>query len=218
VTVDLTVGVAAGDFALTIVPSGYGVKLGTSLGGTVFIDRVDGFSNSVTFTVSGLPGGVTATFSPSATTSGDSVDWTLAAALTATVGPATLTVTGTGGGHSHTVSVPLFINAIPTQDFTLAATPAGAAFVQGSSASVSIAVLPTNGFSQVVSFSATGLPAGVTATFVPAADAAGTVLTLTAAADAALGAATITVTGQSGPLTHTVPIAVVVNAAPPPGP
>ena len=218
VTVDLTVGVAAGDFALTIVPSGYGVKLGTSLGGTVFIDRVDGFSNSVTFTVSGLPGGVTATFSPGATTSGDSVDWTLAAALDAVVGPATLTVTGTGGGHSHTVSVPLFINPIPTQDFTLAATPAGVTFAQGSSTSVSIAVLGTNGFSQVVSFSASGLPAGVTAAFVPAADAAGTVLTLTAAADAALGAATITVTGQSGALTHTVPIAVVVNAAVPAGP
>jgi hypothetical protein len=218
VTVELTVGVATGDFALTIVPSGYGVELGTSLGGTVFIDRVDGFSNHVTFTVSGLPGGVTASFSPGATTSGDSVDWTLAAALTAAVGPATLTVTGTGGGHTHTVSVPLFINAIPTQDFTLAATPAGVTFAQGTSTTVSIVVLATNGFTQVVSFSAAGLPAGVTAAFGPAADAARTVLTLTAAADAALGAATITVTGQSGPLTHTVPIAVVVNAAVPAGP
>jgi len=199
------------------------VELGTSLGGTVFIDRVDSFSNNVAFTVSGLPGGVTATFSPGATTSGDRVDWTLAAAQTAAVGPATLTVTGTGGGHTHTVSVPLFINAIPTQDFALAATPAGVAFAQGSSTSVSIAVLATNGFTQVVFVSAAGLPAGVTAAFVPAAfgpaaDAAGTVLTLTAAADAALGAATITVTGQSGPLTHTVPIAVVVNAAVAAGP
>jgi len=218
VTVGLTVGVAAGDFALTIVPSGYGVELGASLGGTVFIDRVDGFSSSVTFTVSGLPGGVTATFSPGATTSGDSADWTLAAALTAAVGPATLTVTGTGGGHTHTLSVPLFINATPTQDFTLAATPAGVAFAQGSSTSISIVVLPTNGFTQVVSFSASGLPAGVTAALAPAADGAGTVLTLTAAADAALGAATISVTGQSGPLTHTLPVAVVVNTAVPAGP
>jgi hypothetical protein len=54
-----------------------------------------GFTGSVAFTVSGLPSGVTAAFSP--TSSATSSVLTLTASSTATTGAFTITVTGTSG-------------------------------------------------------------------------------------------------------------------------
>ncbi len=59
-------------------------------------------------TVSGLPSGVTASFSPASTT-GNSATLTLNASATATLGAATLTITGTSGTLTHTSAVSLTV-------------------------------------------------------------------------------------------------------------
>jgi hypothetical protein len=128
---------------------------------------------------------------------GDTNTSLLARIATADVGDATVTVTGTGGGLTRTTTIAL---TVPP--------------VQGDTASSTVSIVASGGFAGVVSFGASGLPDGVTASFSPAATAGpDTLLTLTVSATAAVGRATVTVTGTSGALVRTVDIALVVNPA-----
>src|SRR5208282_293689 len=75
-------------------------------------------------------------------------------------------------------------------------------------------IAPRGGFSGSVALSATGLPAGVTASFSPASTTAASTLTLTAALTAAAKVSSFTVTGTSGSLTSAVTITVTVSGPP----
>ena len=66
-----------------------------------------------------------------------------------------------------------------------------------------------------MSFTASGLPPGVTASFSPTNTSFSSVLTLTAAATATPGTATVSVNGISGSLTHSVTISLTINAVVP---
>jgi hypothetical protein len=68
---------------------------------------LNGSAQSIALSVSGLPAGVTGTFSPATVTAGGSSTLTLAVASTATAATTTFTVTGTSGAvqHSATASV-----------------------------------------------------------------------------------------------------------------
>ncbi|MHB8447149.1 MAG: hypothetical protein ACYC9P_04425 [Rudaea sp.] len=100
-----------------------------------------------------------------------------------------------------------------TPDFALSAAPQSVSVNQGGNASTTVSVTPSNGFGSAVAFSASGLPAGVTASFSPASSAASTALTLTAGSTAAAGSATVTVTGTSGSLAHTTTVNLTVVAS-----
>ena len=103
--------------------------------------------------------------------------------------------------------------AAPQPNFTLSASPASLAVVQGSSGFSSISVAPQNGFAGNVTFSATGLPSGVTASFTSNPDPTSTTLTLSAGATAAIGMFAVTVIGTSGNITSQTTISLTVNPA-----
>ncbi len=103
-----------------------------------------------------------------------------------------------------------------TPDFALSASPSSVAVTQGGNGTSTITVTPLNGFTGSVSLSASGLPAGVTATFNPASTTGSSTLTLTASGTATVGTSTITITGTSGTLTHTTTISLTVNSVNPP--
>jgi len=102
----------------------------------------------------------------------------------------------------------------PPPNFGLAAQSSSPSLAQGGSVADTITITPANGFSDNVTFSASGLPNGVSASFA-AGGAATSVLTLTASATAATGTANITVTGTSGSLSHSLPLSLTVTAAAP---
>jgi hypothetical protein len=85
--------------------------------------------------------------------------------------------------------------------FTLSPSASAVTVKQGSSGSNTITVADTGGFTGSVTFSASGLPSGVTASFSPASSSSSSVLTLTASSTATTGAFTVTVTGTSGSTT-----------------
>jgi hypothetical protein len=87
--------------------------------------------------------------------------------------------------------------------FTLTASPNSLSVEQGSQGTSTITITPENGFSGSVSFSASGLPSGVTAAFTPNPATSTSTLTLTASGTATTGTATVTVIGTSGSLTQT---------------
>jgi len=96
-------------------------------------------------------------------------------------------------------------------DFTLTA-PAPLSVAQGASGAATIAINRSS-FTGAVSFSATGLPSGVTVAFNPSTATTGNSVTatFTASSTATLGAATVTITGTSGSTSRTTTVALTIT-------
>src|SRR5579859_3014185 len=101
----------------------------------------------------------------------------------------------------------------PDTQIRLAASPASIDVAQGSEATSVITVSPS-GMSSVA-LSASGLPSGVTASFVPATTQTTSTLTIQADSSAAIGTALVTIVGTVGTTTTTTTITLQVSAAPP---
>ncbi len=101
-----------------------------------------------------------------------------------------------------------------TPDFTIAASPAAISVAQGVMGTSTISTAVLGNFSNAISLSASGLPAGVTATFSPSSIAApgagSSTLTITVGASAAAGTYTVTVSGIGGSTTHNTPITLTI--------
>lgn len=199
---------ASPDFSLSASPASVAVTQGTSGGSTIAISALNGFSSSVSLSASGLPTGVTASFSPNPASTTTTL--TLTASATATAGTVTITITGTAGNLTHNTSLTLTVNSKP--DFSLSASPTTVTITQGTASGSTITVSPLNGFNGAVALSASGLPSGVTASFNPASTATTSALTLAASSTAATGTVTVTITGTSGSLTHNTSVTLTVNA------
>ncbi|MFC0844483.1 M28 family peptidase [Streptomyces noboritoensis] len=102
-------------------------------------------------------------------------------------------------------------------DFSMALNPASGTVQQGGSVTTTVSTSVTTGNAQSVALTASGLPAGVTASFNPATVQSGqsSVLTLSATNNAAPGPSTVTVKGQGTTLSHTVDYALNVGGTPP---
>ena len=90
----------------------------------------------------------------------------MTASAAAATGPATVTVTGTGGGSSDDDGRPDG-HRDRHADFALSALPASLTIDQGASGTSTIGITRSGGFAGAVTFAASGLPNGVTATFIP---------------------------------------------------
>jgi len=102
----------ADDFAIHTQTSGVSVYKGKSGTAAVSIIRRGNFRASVSLSVSGLPRGVTASFSPATTERASKL--TLTADNSSDLAASTITITGVSGSVSHTVSTPLTVAAIKT--------------------------------------------------------------------------------------------------------
>jgi uncharacterized membrane protein len=200
-------------FSLSASPSPVALPAGTSASTPVSVAAISGFAGSVTLSVSGLPSGVTAAFTPTAVAAGVSSTLKLTASASAAVSSAGLTVSGASG--SLTATAPLSLNVTSAPGFTVSATPTSLGLVKGASAIASVSVAATSGFAGNVTLAVSGLPAGVTAAFSPATVAPGatSTLTLTASASAGVSSSSISITGSSGSTTGTAPIGLSVTAA-----
>jgi len=210
-TFSLSVTVASpSSFTIAASPATIGLVQGNSAKSTITLSPVNGFTGSVTLTVSGLPVGVTAALTRGTTANTESLSFS--ASATATVGIVNVKVTGTSGDITESATIALTVTSVAT--FSLTATPASVSVAQGGSAASSIAVSSQSGFSSPVAFTVSGLPAGVTAQF-SAVTASGTsTLTFAASSSAASGPATVIVSGTSGTLIKTAPISLTVTGTP----
>jgi subtilase family serine protease len=199
----------APNFTLAVTPSALTILRGNSGTSTIAIVPQGGFNGSVNLSVSGLPNGVTAAFSPNPASSNSTL--TLTANATAATGTATLTITGTSGSLTNTTSLSLTITA-GNPSFTLSGAPNAVTIVQDAGSGTStISVTPVNGFSGNVTLSASVLPKGVTASFSANPAASSSVVTFTASQTAKTGTAAVTITGTSGSLTATTTITLTVS-------
>ncbi|MFE0582174.1 M28 family peptidase [Streptomyces sp. NPDC058874] len=102
-------------------------------------------------------------------------------------------------------------------DFSMALTPSSGTVQQGGTVTTTVGTTVTTGTAQSVTLTASGLPAGVSASFNPATVQSGqsSVLTLTAGSNAAPGTSTVVVKGQGTALSHTVDFTLNVGGTQP---
>jgi subtilase family serine protease len=104
------------DFALAVSPSSQTVTAGSSTSYTVTVSASGGYAGAVGLSVTaGLPGGATASFSPSTVNNGSgSATLKIQTSSTTPAGTYTLAITGTGtpATLTHTVNATLVVNAV----------------------------------------------------------------------------------------------------------
>ena len=201
------------NFTLASSASNLTIAQGKSATDTITVTDVNGFAGNVTLSASGLyglPGGVTAAFSPNPAT-GNSV-LTLSASSSAVAGNYTINITGTSGSLTSTVNVGLTVNT--AGGFTLTPSPATLSILPGSTASDTIDITDISPFNGTVLLTASGLPSGVTAAFNTNSASLTGVLALTAASTAAAGTYNVTISGSSGTLVETTTLSLTVAASP----
>jgi len=204
------------DFSLSDSPSSASVAAGSSTTSTISTAVASGSAESVALTASGLPTGVTASFSPASVTSGSSSTLTLSAASTTAAGTYPITITGTAASGTHTATYNLTVTAASTggNDFSLADSPSSASVTAGTAATSTVSTAVASGSAESVALTASGLPTGVTASFSPASVTSGSssTLTLSTASTTAAGTYPITITGTAASGTHAITYNLTVTA------
>jgi hypothetical protein len=107
VSISLTVNAAAPapDFSLSASPNTLSVGRGRTVTSTITVNALNGFNSSVSLSASGLPKGVTASFSPTSTTGTSTLAFK--ASMSDSLGTFIVTVRGASGSLSHTTTVSL---------------------------------------------------------------------------------------------------------------
>lgn len=218
---------ASADFSVYLSPNTAAVAGGASVQVPVTTKTTGtgGSPQSLTLSVSSaLPSGVTASFSSTAVTSGNSATLTLTApGGAAAAKDAVVVVKAVAGSVVHTAALLLQVTGggTTTPGFSLSVQSATTLVFPGKLASINVGTSNTGAGAAptINSFNVTGLPAGVTGSFSPSSVTAGngTTLTLSASSGANASAATpITITGTSGATTNTASGAakVQVDGAP----
>jgi uncharacterized membrane protein len=104
-------GSGSPNFTLSATPSSQTVTAGANTSYTVTTAAQNGFGGSVALSVSGLPSGASASFSPTSISGAGSSALSVTTTSSVAAGTYTLTVTGTSGSLSHTATVTLVVNA-----------------------------------------------------------------------------------------------------------
>jgi kumamolisin len=105
-TVSLTVTApVTGNFTISVSPTSGYLDQGQSGYGIVTITASGGFNSAVALSATGVPSGVTSSFSPASVTGSGSSDFTLTVSRTAPTGTYPITITGTGGGVTHSTTL-----------------------------------------------------------------------------------------------------------------
>ena len=194
----------------SISTTGATVEQGASATDSVTVSSINGFTGTISLSISGLPSGVTAAFSPSTVTGSAGTTLTFTATNTATVGSATLTITGTSGSTTASTTLALTVTAEP--NFTISASPTALSVAPATSGSSSISIGYVGGLTGSVSLSASNLPSGVQANFSPnSVNASGTVsVSFFVQSGTAAGTSNVTITGADGTISHSVTIALTI--------
>jgi hypothetical protein len=211
------------DFIVSATPTSQSVPQGGVATFSVSVTSVGSFSAPVTLHVSGLPVGVSGTFSPGAVTPAEggtvSSTLTIPTSLSTPIGSYNLTITGTSTFPTitHSITVTLVVTPAPA-DFVIDAhpkKPVPLIVPQGQCGNITVSVRSIGNFSAPVNLTLSGLPAHVSYQYIPTPitpSIGGSVfsnLSLCPGPDAAPGNYTMTVTGTSltsPPITHTVDV------------
>ncbi|HKW34974.1 MAG TPA: galactose oxidase-like domain-containing protein [Candidatus Acidoferrum sp.] len=201
----------APDFSIAVSPASRSATQGGNAGYTVSVSALNGFTDTVNFSVSGLPSGASASFVPASVTGSGSSTLTVTTSASTPVGTYTLGINGATAALSHTVNVSLIVSS--AGDFSLSASPTTLQVSRGGAGSDTVMVSALQSFTGTVSLSVSGLPARTSASWNPSAvtGSGSAILTIRANKRSRSGTYNLTITGMSGNLTHSIPLTLVVQ-------
>ena len=201
----------SGSFTLSALPISPVVQAGNSLTIGPSIAVTNGFNSPVSFTISGLPSGITSAFSNGTTVTPGSSSTSLQLAVSSSVAPGSysVTITATGGGISHSTTVAFTVAAAPAQ-CTFAVSPASVSIGLSQSTNLRLTcTAPVGALPAGLTLAVTGQPAGVTAAFSPTTLKPGTDttnLTLVTPAAGTAGTYTLAITASGGTFSKTIDV------------
>jgi pseudomonalisin len=161
-------GIVVPGFQVAAAANSLSVTVGANNSDTLNVAVSGGFSGAVAFSLTGLPAGVTAVFTPATLPvpgSGSSV-LKLTASTVARTGVYPVTVTGTSGSVTHSIS--LSVTVAPPPSFTLTPSATSISVAAGASKSVTMTTTPNSTFNAAITLAVSGLPSGMTMQILPA--------------------------------------------------
>jgi hypothetical protein len=208
------------NFSISASPSAITVTEGTSsVITTTSISTAigGGFSSAIALSATGQPSGVTVSFNPTSIPAPGSGSSTMSIAVAPTTTPGTysITVTGSGEGITHATTVSLTVAKPVSGNFTVSVSPTSGSLRRGQSGYAVVTTAISGTFDSSISFSASGVPSGVTYMFNPAsvsAPGSGTTdFILSASRSAPTGTYSITITATGGGITHTTVLTLQID-------
>jgi subtilisin family serine protease len=142
-------------FALTIG--------GASATATTTASGVGGFTSSIALSITGLPGGLSASITPPAVTPGTTATLKVTALPSAVAGTYSFTLQGVSGQLNYSVIVSVTVSAPP--NFKLTATPSSASVQAGGAAAFQITPVLSGNFTRTIGLQVSGLPPYSATTF-----------------------------------------------------
>jgi hypothetical protein len=209
-----TTGSSAPNTTALLTPSLQTISAGSSATFSIPTSANAGYSGTLTsFSVTGLPSGATASFSPTSGAAGTTFTMTIATQALTSAGTYPISISGTDGSLTYIAYATLVINASP--GFAISVGPGTETIGVSGSATYTVTTAATNGFNGVVSLNVTGLPSNVSANFSPqtVTGSGSSTLTIATTANTAPGTYQLTFTGTSGSLTQSTNATLVVTGA-----
>ncbi len=199
----------------SIAASAVSIAAGASGSSSITTAVTNGSSETVSLSASGLPTGVTLTFSPTSVASGSASTAAITVASTVAAGTYSITVTGTAASGSHTATLSLTVTSTAGGNFTVTVSPTSGSLPRGYYGIATVTTTVSGGFSYPISFAASGQGPGTTVIFQPATLAApgsGTTdMYIEESSNAKLGTFPIVVTATGGGKSHTTTITLTVT-------
>jgi subtilase family serine protease len=201
----------ATDYSVSASPVTFTITKGSTVTSTISINSIAGFKDTVTLTPIDV-NGVGLSFSPTtiAVSPGQIALLKITAPTTIPVGAYQVSVQGSDGAPAHTATITL---NVVNPDFTLSANPSSLSIRRGNSASSTITITPSGGYTGSPQLSATGQPTGVTVSFKPNPAKTTSIMTVSVSRSAPTGTYTMTVNAidaQLG-LSHSTTIEVTIR-------
>src|SRR5262249_31327736 len=209
---------STGNFALGVSPLEQTVKAGTSATLLVTTTATGAAPATIALSATGLPGGVTASFSPASVAAGKSSVLTLVAAGSAPGATTDITINGASGDEPEGATARLTAEGQkPANDFTIQRARVSQTVRLGSSTTFMVTTALASGSAESIVLGASGLPSGVTVAFAPPSVSAGGTsrMTVTASRNAAVGSALVVVKGTAHSNNHSANVSLDVQAVPP---
>jgi len=204
-TASLTV-TAASNYTLSASPTSLSIAQGTRGTSTITVTRQNGFGASVSLSASGLPSGVTASFSPNPATTTSTL--TLATDSAASTGTVTVTIMGTSGSLTDTTTITLTVTPPPLPTVSsLTLDPTSVFGGQSSTGTVTLTGPAPAGGAQVLLSSSNGAARVPSSVIVPA---GATSATFTVNTSFVLISTSVTISASYNGTTRTASLSVLL--------
>jgi subtilisin family serine protease len=195
-------------FALAATPSALTLQRGSLVKTLVSVIASGDFAGNVTLSLTGLPPGVTATFTPSVVAAGGTSTLQLTASASAAVSAVALTLKGVSGSLNSRTAIGLSITAAP--GFTVSVAPSTQSVTRGGTAAFTISVAGVGGFTGLIMIQPFGLPSNASTIFT-AGGLDALKMTVYTTSKTTPGAYPITINATSGSLKQTAVATLKVN-------